>query len=1142
MKCYDEKVLKRLHLIALTLVLAACAPPPKSVRRSFVPAEPNAAEAPVLGNVRFVPQAGHGTPALAVAIAANGRYAVSGGEDGMLAHWDLATKRLVRTLFVPATIRSAALSSDGRTALVAGVDEVTVYRELKLGGKLDDEHAKNHFAIGVWDLVEGRRSRRLEGHTTVVRGLALFGDGKYALSCAEGGEVMTWDIAKAKMLSSFTTHGILTTCALSPDATTLATAGEDRKVHLWDVARRTELRAFAGHSDSIESIAFSSDGKLLVSASRDRSARVWNVSGVLPPRVFGHHEGAVAFAAVRNSGALVTGGPAEGGIKVWDASGRLLRTVSSRGITLGALTPEAGIALTSNADASVNLFDLTTGTLTRKFAGRSLRVDALGFSADGAHLVSGGVKGATLWNTPTLYRARHFADEPGSLGRHLGISESGRLIGARTADNHVRTMSAESGRPKSDLGVWAGSASPFDQGKALVGRGSQISLVDLDTERAVVTIPARPEDIAGWTLSSDGTTLVTLDGAGTLRLWKTADGSLQRAMTRSSPLPVPAGAVVVLRLEGSRIFVFVGDLLSSSLNVWDLQSGRTREIAATSRDVTSARFLSDGRALLIGTVDGDVHVWDTELGVLLRKIEGHGGAVTSIAAPPRGRLYASGTADGTVRLANIDTGASATLLDAGGEWLIYTNDGYFDASRSGADLVAMVKGLEVFAVDQFAIKNNRPDVILRRFGLGTPAVLAHYESRFERRLRRAGLTAERLRSDLHVPEATIVRVKTEGKVVDLQLKLKDTTFPLKHYNVYVNDVPLFGASGKEIGGKDRALTERIELTEGTNRIEVSCTNGVGVESYRAQTVVEYTNKTRGSLFYVGFGVSKYKDERLDLEFAHKDAHDLGRVLGSAKREFDRVEVKTFQNEEVGPEAFVRAKAFLESAGVDDTVVVFIAGHGVHAGDREGTYYYVVHATEVNRLAETAVNFDVVEGLVQGIRARRRLVLLDTCESGELDDERDARSALPTGGARGLRSRAIRGLRVDPGGGTAHGAKTGPAPTTAPNLRRSYLSQRDRYVYSDVSRRSGAIVLASAQGTESSYESQDTQNGFFTYELIASLSASSADVDRDGWLNTRELRDSVTRAVSQRSAGRQNPTIDRDNIQQRIALPLVPRTR
>jgi uncharacterized caspase-like protein len=105
-------------------------------------------------------------------------------------------------------------------------------------------------------------------------------------------------------------------------------------------------------------------------------------------------------------------------------------------------------------------------------------------------------------------------------------------------------------------------------------------------------------------------------------------------------------------------------------------------------------------------------------------------------------------------------------------------------------------------------------------------------------------------------------------------------------------------------------------------------------------------------------------------------------------------------------------------------------------------------------------------------------------------------------------------------------------------KRVFLYERDRYIYNDLARRTGAIIFSASHAGEMSFESPKIQNGFFTHEILEALASSQADTNQDGKISIDELEAFVSLKVALMTGGLQRPTVDRDNINQRFAFPLL----
>jgi WD40 repeat protein len=203
-------------------------------------------------------------PLVHAALSPDGKILATGSNQVRL--WDASTgKEIGSVKSRPNFIEALVFSADGKRLACSGVGNT----------------------VKVWDTAERKETATLSGHTRPVMGLAFSADGTTLASASADKTIKLWNLETNKERLTLTGHADpLSSVAFSPDGRLLVTgAGAIRfdpgrlgEVKLWDAATGQFLADLKGHNDGVSCVAFSSDGKTVASAGRDRMVRVWDVS------------------------------------------------------------------------------------------------------------------------------------------------------------------------------------------------------------------------------------------------------------------------------------------------------------------------------------------------------------------------------------------------------------------------------------------------------------------------------------------------------------------------------------------------------------------------------------------------------------------------------------------------------------------------------------------------------------------------------------------------------------------------------------------------------------------------------------------------------------------------------------------------
>ncbi|MCH8194142.1 MAG: WD40 repeat domain-containing protein, partial [Planctomycetes bacterium] len=363
---------------------------------------------------------------------------------------------------------------------------------------------------------------------------------------------------------------------LSADGLTLATAGSDNLVKVWDVETGRELRVLRGHTATVSQLCLSADGSTLVSGDVNGWVKVWMTDPNAETNVL-THEGLIVYTAVAPEGDLLAATNSNFfAVDLWDLRSRTATRIINDAKAEVAFSPDGKwrALRTFSKPYKVELWDRST-TLEGPDQDLSCAM-AIGyqlrFSPDSRILV---------------FRAPGESNEPNSL--QLWDIDASKSLGQLP-----------------DMTEICGTA--FSSAGELIATGTdgRIRIWDVRSQTLLAEIEDQYKQIRSLCFSADDIMLIAASGNADVRRWDVTDLEHPQEL---SPLRGHTAFVNQIALSpDGKTLASGGD--DSTLRLWDPLSGEELvTLRAHSSIIQCLAWSPDGQTLYTGSGDATVRIW-----------------------------------------------------------------------------------------------------------------------------------------------------------------------------------------------------------------------------------------------------------------------------------------------------------------------------------------------------------------------------------------------------------------------------------------------------------------------------------------------------------------------------------------------------
>ncbi len=290
-----------------------------------------------------------------------------------------------------------------------------------------------------------------------------------------------------------------------------------------------------------------------------------------------------------------------------------------------------------------------------------------------------------------------------------------------------------------------------------------------------------------------------------------------------------------------------------------------------------------------------------------------------------------------------------------------------------------------------------------------------------------------------------------------------------------------------MNGQNYSLDETAAMPAQARWLTAVAMDAAGSESAPVtHALPKDTRPSSRKLFVFGIGTDTYAnlDKTLQLKFAVSDAKNfMSAVKAQRSGYYQSIETMPFLNAPgLKTELPKSLRSTAQAAGPDDTIMLFVSGHGYRGPDSK--LYLVLTETSTRNVEETSLSWDDLARAFADTKARI-IVFIDACHSG----------AVPNGGSNDEIADALSARQV-------------------------------RFT-----------VVAAAKGRQESFEEPALGGGVFTSAIVKAIVSNRAatDTNSNGTIELSELYSKIKPQVLTEMGGLQTPWLARADMVGEVPL-------